>query len=55
MPPLMEETFGYTAAVTVKRPISMASGESADSTVSVTGNTVTLQTSQIHEVLIIEL
>ena len=55
LPPLMEETFGYTANVTVKRPYSKARGESADSTVSVTGDTVTLQTSQIHEVLIIEL
>lgn len=55
LPPLMEETFGYTAEITVKRPFSKASGESAESTVSVTGNTVMLQTSQIHEVLIIEL
>ena len=55
LPPLMEETFGYTAKVTVKRPFSKANGESADSTVSVSGDTVTLQTSQIHEVLIIEL
>ena len=55
LPPLMEETFGYTAKVTVKRPFSKANGESTDSTVSVLGDTVTLQTSQIHEVLIIEL
>ena len=55
LPPLMEESFGYTAKVKIKRPFSTASGESADSTVAVAGNTVRLQTSQIHEVLIIEL
>ena len=50
----MEEVFGYTAQVKVKGAFNKASAASEDSTVSVANVTVRLQTSQIHEVLIIE-
>jgi len=54
LPPLMEEVFEYTAQIKVKGLFKKASAASEGSTVSVHNDTVLLQTSQIHEVLIIE-
>ena len=55
LPPVMEEPMLYKAHVKVNRPFMGASVLGAASRLSVNGGEITLETEEIHEVIIVEL
>jgi hypothetical protein len=53
--PLMEEMWRYRASITLDTPVRSASAHSPDTNVKVQGNSVRIDTEQIHEAISIEL